>query len=587
MKQGLFEIFNNGKIGLKVDDLNQFAEVIASTGMKIPEGIAIAIDAFDRLVERYGLTEGVLSGDIEKRGCPDFLLSINEEILGRLEVGRPYAIRSSAVSERGGTGIYKSVFFWPTGNKITDLQGLWHCECIVYASEFTSDARLWRERNKASIGMAIIIQKVEGFRFGEYFLPPLAGTAYTTYHGLPTVQVVVGLGTKAVNGEGITFHYPPDSSLRYQRELWEQEEADVLTPKGIEQIHSHYEEIYGELSDCYQAFTKLFAQLDELRKHGDFYLEWVAYGNDLFVVQCATYKDRLPGDLSFDSKDYFLLLKGSDVFNSGRASCKSVVLIHDWEYETHCALEHLNETMKDFLLIVPQQSTSQLAGIRWGMGRERKQLGFSHFSNARAVVERQHHYGDGISGTNASLLGLADHSEGRGASHFSQLCDRTDILFIGAEFDATPLRELPGVMDYRDDIAITLWNTGVEVVVDASKKEGCVYISKRAKKYDYSLTQIQGWSDDLRTVANGLCESNSELANHFYAVHYAIGNDENPVEFDPFNLDSETITDFGGVEKFIESLRAVIANAEQHMNGTWQDGLKDYLGEVLSHLTKT
>lgn len=581
MKHGLFETFDNGKLGLKADDLNRFKDIITGSGMTALGGTAITTETFDRLVEQYGLAEGVTPNDIEKRGCPNFLLSINEQILGRLEAGRPYAIRSSALSECGGTGIYKSEFFWPTGDRTKDLRGFWHCECIVYASEFTSDARLWRERNKAPMGMAILVQEVIGFRFGDYFLPPLSGIAYTTYHGLPTVQVVAGLGTKAVKGEGITFHYPLDSSLRFQRELWEQEEADVLTVKGIEQISHKYEEICGELGRCYKVFNKLFAQLDELQKHGDFYLEWVAYGNELFVVQCATYKDRLPGDLSFDSSDYFLLLKGNDILHSGRASCKSVVFVHDWEPQTQCALEHLNETMRDFLLVVPQQASSLLSSINRGgeSGLECKRLGFCHFSNALAVVERQHHY----ESANASLMGLADHSRGQGASHFSQLCDRTDILFIGAEFDASPLRELPGAMDYRDGAGITLWSTAAEVVVDTAKKEGCVYISKRAKKSDYTLNQIQEWSHDLRSIANSLGDSKNEMANHFYAVHYAIGNDENPVEFDQFNLDKDTIRDFGGMEKFIESLRIVIANGEQYIDGD----LKGYLERLLSHLTKT
>lgn len=590
MKHGLFEIFDNGKLGLKADDLNRHKDVIAASGMTALGGTAITTETFDRLVELYGLAEGATPEEIEKRGCPDFLLSINEQILGRLEAGRPYAIRSSALSECGGTGIYKSEFFWPTGDRTKDLRGLWHCECIVYASEFTSDARLWRERNKALIGMAILVQEVIGFRFGDYFLPPLAGTAYTTYHGQPTVRVVVGLGTKAVNGEGIPLNDPSDSLFDNQCSQLEQEQADVLTPSGIEQINFHREEIYGELGRCRGALNKLFKRLAELRKQGGFYLEWVAYGDDLIVVQCATYKDRPSGDLSFDSSDYILLLKGDDILHSGRASCKSVVFVHDWEPQTQCALEHLNETMRDFLLIVPQQASSLLSGLYRGgeSGLERKRLGFCHFSNALAVVEMQRHYQD-YQRLDASLRGnsLADHSGGRGASHFAQLCERADILFIGAEFDAEPLLDLPGAMDYREDVAITLLSTAAEVVVNAVKREGNVFISKRVKKYDYALSQIQGWSDDLRSAANRLCDAHNGMANHFYAVHYAIGNDENPAEFDQFNLDMETIRDFGGMEKFIESLRVVIANGEQYVDSMeWQD-LKGYLERILSHLTKT
>jgi hypothetical protein len=171
MKQGLFEVFGDGKLGLKADDLNRLSEKIIGSGMTIIDGFVIATGIFDQFIGRMNFSEKTPPEDIIKCDCPDFLLHINEAILDRLEIDRPYAIRSSALSERGGTGIYKSTFFWPTGNRTEDLHRLWQCEAKVYASEFTLDAKLWRKRNLAPSGMAILIHRVIGFRCKDFFLP--------------------------------------------------------------------------------------------------------------------------------------------------------------------------------------------------------------------------------------------------------------------------------------------------------------------------------------------------------------------------------------------------------------------------------
>lgn len=593
MKQGLFEVFGKGKLGLKADDLNQYSEVITGSGMTVPEGIVISTEAFDWLAEDYSLGEGVLSEDIEKRGCPSFLLSVNEEILGGMEAGKPYAIRSSALSERGGTGIYKSTFFWPTGNKSEDLQGLWRCQTQVYASEFTRDARLWRERNNSSIGMAILIQPIIGFGFDKYFLPAMAGTAYTSYQGIPTVRAVLGLGTKAVNGGGKVYNAPSDHILHLQRDMWDQEKADVLTPDGVCEIPSQLEEIHGEIS--FAAFNRLFPSLATLQQHGNFYLEWATYRNGIYVVQCAPYEDRLPGDLSFDSSNYFALLQGKDVLHSGRATCKCVVYINAWSVKISRLLEDLNEMVKDHLLIVPQDSTSQLADHMTNEHgfHEDARLAFRHFSNASTVVEQQQHYSE-HQREGMRLLGeyRADHTSGRGASHFSQLCGRTNILFIGAEFDERPLLALPNIIKYRGDGDILVVQTAAEVVADVANKSGYVYVSKRAtgKRNEFSQSQLQGWSDDLRQAANQAGASgNNEMASHLYNLHYSIGPDNGPVGYDEFELDKDylALEDVGGTAGIIESLKAVIADGGQYVNpNEWDDGLKDYLEKLLAHLTQ-
>jgi hypothetical protein len=580
MKQGLFEVFGPGQLGLKAADLNSHAELIDDVGLSIPEGIVIATGIFDQLTAQINFEEPL--AEIKKHNCPDFLLAINEKILDKLEIGTPYAIRSSALSERGGTGIYKTEFFLPTGNRAMDLQNLWHCEASVYASEFTSDAQLWRDKNNAPIGMAILIQPVVGFHLNGDFLPALAGVAYTSYNGLPTVRVVVGLGTQAVNGGGIIYNYPSSDVQHFQREMSDQKLVEAISPEAaICKINTHCSEVYAEIARGFKAFQGLFDTLSQLQKHGNFYLEWAISNDRMNVVQCASYEDRLPGNVPFDSTDYFLLLQGNDVLHSGQATCKGIVYVDKWSSETSQVVELLNKAVKGYLLIVPQDALSLLADI-YGQNR----FSYRHFSNTFAVVEKQQKYTiDQRIGMLQEGMHQACHSEGQGASHFSQLCNRADILFIGSEFDSTLLFALPGGMDYGGNIGITIWNTVAEVTVDTIKKEGCVYIFKKSKKSNYSFHQLQAWCFALRLAANSIGPDESEMADHFYAIHEITIPEDNPVEFDPFKLDETAAADFGGVAGIVESLKVVIANGERWVNNSvWNGGLKIYLEELLIHL---
>ena len=152
MKKGIFETLGyEGKLGLKADDLNKCAKLITDIGFFIPEGMVITTEVFEKVIAELGILD-LNSGEEKKYVCPDFLLTINEELLGKMEIGKPYAIRSSALSENGGIGIYQSRFFWVTGDEEKDLQELWQRELIIYASEFSRDAELWRKKKSSADG---------------------------------------------------------------------------------------------------------------------------------------------------------------------------------------------------------------------------------------------------------------------------------------------------------------------------------------------------------------------------------------------------------------------------------------------------
>jgi phosphoenolpyruvate synthase/pyruvate phosphate dikinase len=163
--------YGSGQIGLKAEDLERYREMVTSLGMKVPDGMVVLTEVFFQTMKVLGLTEKSSLKKLLEAMCPEHLAVINREILGEMKTGVPYAIRSSALSERGGTGIYHTSFFIPTGKQDSDLEKLWEKEKEVYASEFTADARAWRKKNNVQIGMAILIQEVKGYRFENYFLP--------------------------------------------------------------------------------------------------------------------------------------------------------------------------------------------------------------------------------------------------------------------------------------------------------------------------------------------------------------------------------------------------------------------------------
>ncbi len=136
------------------------------------------------------------------------------------QVGRhPLIVRSSSLLEdRFGaafSGMYASVFLGNQSRKLSDrLEGLLGAIAEVYASTIAPDPILYRRRHNLidyHEDMAILIQKVVGRPHGRYFLPDLAGLAFSRneYRWSPRIRaedgmarVVLGLGTRAVDRTG-------------------------------------------------------------------------------------------------------------------------------------------------------------------------------------------------------------------------------------------------------------------------------------------------------------------------------------------------------------------------------------------------
>ena len=142
--------------------------------------------------------------EARKKGTEDSILTqVNQEILSFLSVGKPVAVRSSATDESGGTGIYYTSFFVPSGNSEQDLKTLSQMQENVY---WNFEAELVnRESFGKTAGMGILIQPLAGDVFNDHFMPVLSGVI-TLVNDEPALRLVIGLGTRAVDtSEALIF----------------------------------------------------------------------------------------------------------------------------------------------------------------------------------------------------------------------------------------------------------------------------------------------------------------------------------------------------------------------------------------------
>ena len=182
---------------------------------------------------------------------PDIEERLNSMLVG---VGpRPLIVRSSSLLEDNfGTsfaGKYDSVFLPNQGTLEENLKALVRGIGHVYGSTHEPNALLYR-RSKGLLDyderMAVLIQVVQGEKFGKYYLPHAAGVAFSRnmYRWAPQItredgfiRMVWGLGTRAVDRVG--NDYPRLIALSHP----------TLRPsKDIDEI-SRYSQRYVDLID--------------------------------------------------------------------------------------------------------------------------------------------------------------------------------------------------------------------------------------------------------------------------------------------------------------------------------------------------
>lgn len=182
-----------------------------------------------------------------------------DDILERLRLiireaqGQPLIVRSSSLLEDNfGTsfaGKYDSFFCPNQGSEDDNLEALARAISQIYASGMNPDALLYRH-HKGLVDyderLAVLIQHVQGEKFGNYFLPHGAGVAFSRnlYRWSPQIRredgflrLVWGLGTRAV--ETVANDHPRLVALSHP----------LLHPASASHLISQYSQKYIDLID--------------------------------------------------------------------------------------------------------------------------------------------------------------------------------------------------------------------------------------------------------------------------------------------------------------------------------------------------
>ena len=234
------------------------------------------------------------------------------------EVGdTPLIVRSSSLLEdRMGSafsGKYRSLFLANRGSKRERMSATLDAMTEVYASVFGPDPIAYR-RERGLIDfheeMAILIQEVVGTRLGDYFLPAVAGVAFSNneFRWSPRIKrsdglirLVPGLGTRAVDRVGDDYPIlavPGQPGLKVNTTI---EEVIRYSPRSVDVINletntfeTHdLNDLLRKYGTDYPAFEQVFSMLkdDVLRKPMSLLVD---PEHDIFVADLGGLIDSTP-----------------------------------------------------------------------------------------------------------------------------------------------------------------------------------------------------------------------------------------------------------------------------------------------------
>ncbi len=264
---------------------------------------------------------------------------------------QPLVVRSSSLLEdqigAAFSGKYKSLFLANQGTKQQRLIALMDAIAEVYASTFSPDPIEYRaERGLLDFHeeMGVMIQEVVGTKIGSYFLPALAGVAFSNneFRWSPRIKredgllrLVPGLGTRAVDRLGDDFPVLVSPGQPNLKVNVTSEELFRYSPKKVDMINLKTNEfesmpindLLKEYGAEYPLFTQIFSVIDGtmIRQPnewdaGDPFKEFVVTFDGLItktnflkrvdtILKTLQLKIKSPVDIEFasDGKDFYLL----------------------------------------------------------------------------------------------------------------------------------------------------------------------------------------------------------------------------------------------------------------------------------------
>lgn len=210
---------------------------------------------------------------------------VRDALRGVLEkMDYPLAVRSSSMLEdRAGTsfaGKYETIFISNRGSAEDRLEQLCRAIKEVYASTYNPSALEYRNKHgllKENEQMAILLQQAIGREYEGYFLPLMAGVAFSRCgyrwnreieKSAGVVRLVFGLGTRAVGRGYARIFTPVKPSARPEGTdpkaitKFSQGVVDVLDIKhnALKQVRSS--ELVKDGFSCYPRAQRLFSLKD-------------------------------------------------------------------------------------------------------------------------------------------------------------------------------------------------------------------------------------------------------------------------------------------------------------------------------------
>ncbi len=237
----------------------------------------------------------------------------------------PIIVRSSSLMEdaykNSFSGKYESIFCPNQGNPEERFQEFLNAVRRVFASTMSEDALSYRQRRNIldrDEQMALLVQRVSGAKYSDFFFPQIAGVgfSYNPYvwdqaidPKMGMIRLVFGLGTRAVDRTDddytriVSLSAPtkrPESSID---ELckYAQRKVDLLDLKENKRLTKNFEEVANKIEDLPELPLDIFTSQNLHLAEG------IGEGCSAEAVPRMLTFDRLLGETTF-TKDMLEML---------------------------------------------------------------------------------------------------------------------------------------------------------------------------------------------------------------------------------------------------------------------------------------
>ncbi|MFH2023793.1 MAG: hypothetical protein ABIJ10_05780 [Candidatus Micrarchaeota archaeon] len=449
---GLWTVIGSGAIGSKADQLKIKTEIAEQAGFLANPRIVLTTAFFDNFREHKKFDKAELK--------------IIRQI-AKLFAGTPLAVRSSAIGDARGTGIWKSGFC-PNQKRHGDPIDLEDIIIEVIYSDFSKDADAFRKNNDIQGGMAIIIEPIVGNRANrkegkELYGPYYGGIGYTStaYNngfilftsGMPN-YATRGLGFEIVNGSDVSLidkctNYRKfnmenaraswgisNDRIDWSRGIWIRLESGSLFIGHTDQTHKLRTTVEGNELTAEWIFQRM-KKLEELTG-GPQYIEWaICDGPGIVIIQIAD--TDIKNDVYEFTDSEKVMIRSNFVSGSGIVECDGIVFLENLGGTD--ALEEYNETNQKYLLIYDGDLNIE------------DYVRYCHISNAAAVVE----------------IYTTVHTK-HPKAHFGTALTESGAIFMVSNDASLNMLKKPEEFSGNTTGTIKIWNQRVRVTASEAKQ---------------------------------------------------------------------------------------------------------------------